>query len=116
MIETCKTCQYFIEHYLQTIPNNIMFGEPLVMDDTVYGIAYKTIWIPNEPGTGICDNTYSEMYGSGIGACGWCENYMKKTDKKETKHDFSVFDNYKCDGQLVMKFSDTDISIVEEIK
>lgn len=34
---------------------------------------------------------------------------MKKND-----YDFSIFNNYKCDGQLVMTFSDDKINITEE--
>lgn len=38
---------------------------------------------------------------------------MKKQNK-ETKYDFSVFDNYKCDGQLLMVFNGNNIDIIEE--
>lgn len=41
---------------------------------------------------------------------------MSKQKDKEKKYDFSVFDNYKCDGQLVMEFNGTDIEIKEEEK
>lgn len=40
----------------------------------------------------------------------------KDNNKKEKEYNFSVFDNYKCDGQLVMDFKDNKIDIVEENK
>lgn len=41
---------------------------------------------------------------------------MKEQKQKEKEYNFSVFDNYKCDGQLAMKFNGTDIEIEEEKK
>lgn len=41
---------------------------------------------------------------------------MKKHKEKESTYDFSVFDNYECDGQLIMKFNGADIEIEEEKK
>lgn len=41
---------------------------------------------------------------------------MKKQKEKESTYDFSVFDNYECEGQLAMKFNGADIEIEEEKK
>lgn len=56
------------------------------------------------------------MYQCGVHNGGYCNYYMKKQKDKENKYDLSVFDNYKCNGQLVMEFNGTDIEIKEEKK
>lgn len=39
----------------------------------------------------------------------------KKNSSKKNKHyDFSVFNNYKCDGQLSFEFNQGDVKIVED--
>ena len=40
----------------------------------------------------------------------------ENTDKINKEHNFDIFKNYKCDGQLVMNFNGTEIEIVEEEK
>lgn len=37
---------------------------------------------------------------------------MKK--QKEKEYNFSVFDNYKCDGQYTMQFNNDTVEIKEE--
>lgn len=39
---------------------------------------------------------------------------MDTANKKDKKHDFSVFNNYKCDGQLCMKFEDNTVKFEEQ--
>ena len=110
---TCSTCEYFIDSYLQSNIHNISIQTVDFVNNT---ITNKCIMEENEPGTGICNNQQSEFYMCGISCGGWCKEYMKKKNKQEVKYDFSVFDNYKCDGQLMMKFTDAGIEYVEEEK
>jgi hypothetical protein len=41
---------------------------------------------------------------------------MKDNKTKKERYDFSVFDNYKCDGQLEFKIDGQNIEIGEEEK
>ena len=35
---------------------------------------------------------------------------------KDKKDNFSVFENYKCDGQLTLQFTEDGVKIVEDIE
>lgn len=114
MIECCKHCTKYCNSYTQTIMPYMEFVTPVFDENNEF--LRLDVKIPvelNEPGTGICDNEFSEFYECGVHDEGWCEHFMKKQNK-ETKHDFSVFDNYKCDGQLLMVFNGNNIDIIEE--
>jgi hypothetical protein len=113
MGESCRTCEYFCDNYYISLPLQLAFDIPITDKNGNTIIKRSIPMVKNDEGTGICNNTYSKMYESGISSGGYCECYMKK--KKEDKKDnFSVFDNYKCDGQLLMKFNENNIEFIEE--
>lgn len=47
---------------------------------------------------------------------GMIKNREKINKKAKDKDNFSVFDNYTCDGQLIMVFNGEKIDIVEDTK
>lgn len=114
-MEMCKTCENYIDTYYTTLPLSIDSFIFEKIDDKP-SLIHTRYYEKNPEGTGICNCEFSEMYQCGVHDGGYCEYYMKKQKEKEKKHDFSVFDNYKCDGQLVMEFNGTDIEIKEEEK
>lgn len=38
----------------------------------------------------------------------------RDSSKRKQHYDFSVFNNYKCDGQLSFEFNQGDVKIVED--
>lgn len=40
----------------------------------------------------------------------------KKQSNKINYSNLDVFNNYKCDGQLVMKFNDNHVEFIEEVE
>lgn len=114
-METCETCRNYIDTYYIILP---LFIDSVTFNTSDGQASFiRTEYCEkNNDGTGICDCEFSEMYKCGVNNGGYCEYYMKKQKDKEKKYDFSVFNNYKCDGQLVMKFNGTDIEIKEEEK
>lgn len=116
MIEICKTCQFYIDHYTNIIPLGTEIAV-LNKEEKTIECRRLAIEIDNEPGTGICGNEYSELSRCGVHDGGWCDNYMKRTNNSnESKDTFEVFKNYKCEGQLVMQFNGENIIIQEEPK
>lgn len=41
------------------------------------------------------------------------KNKRNNSSEKRKHYDFSVFNNYKCDGQLSFEFNQGDVKIVE---
>lgn len=114
-METCETCRNYIDTYYIILP---FFIDSVVFNTSDGQASFiRTEYCEkNSEDTGICDCEFSEMYQCGVHNGGYCSYYMKKQKEKENKYDLSVFDNYKCDGQLVMEFNGTDIEIKEEEK
>lgn len=42
------------------------------------------------------------------------KNKRNNSSEKKQHYDFSVFNNYKCDGQLSFEFNQGDVKIVED--
>lgn len=42
------------------------------------------------------------------------KNKRNNSSEKSKHYDFSVFNNYKCDGQLSFVFNQEDVKIVED--
>lgn len=120
MRETCKNCNYFLDRFLIKDCMGLEVKSIHVTDSGKIEVTHLNPWYSNEKGTGICKNEFSEFFEHCISYTNTCDCFLSKKqaqrDKsiKKEKDNFSVFDNYTCDGQLVMKFLDDKIEFIEE--
>lgn len=120
MDRTCKNCKSMCKYKVWT---GIAGDYHSIMrikqdkDDIVLGIynGIQSYGLYSEPNydSVSCKNKFSPFYNSGISKNNTCECWESK--RNTDKQGMNVFDNYKCDGQLIMKFDNTNIKIEEEI-
>lgn len=80
MIEICKTCKFYIDHYTSIIPLGTEVAVLNEEEKKTIECRRLAIEVDNESGTGICGNKYSELSGCGVHDGGWCDNYMTRTN------------------------------------
>lgn len=118
MNKTCKNCKSMYKYKVWTGISGDYHSIMQIKqdrDDVVFGIyngvqGYGIYRNPDYDSVS-CNNRFSPFYQCGISKNNTCECWESK--KNTDKHGLEVFDNYECDGQLVMKFNGTDISIVD---
>lgn len=119
MKKACKNCKSSCKYKVWTgISGSYtdMMQAKTDNEDVVLGIYNGVqgygLFRENEENSVTCKNRFSPYFEDGISKDNVCECWEPKKDR--SKHGLSVFDNYKCDGQLVMNFDGTDINIKEE--
>lgn len=119
MNRTCKTCKSMCKYKVWAgISGDYqdMLEKKQGNDELVLGVynGVQGYGIYREPDSDsvTCNNRFSPFYNSGISKNNTCDCWESK--KNIEKHGLDIFDNYKCDGQLVFEFNRAGIEIVEE--